>query len=666
MRYLLIFVTCCGLLCAQSNIEEDSVHFIGQASAFTVGANLVTNGDFAADSGWSGAAEWTTAGGDLDCDGNQAGDSDVVSDTAITTVTGQVYRVTFTVTVYTAGNVVALIDGVEVGGDKAAVGTYTTYVAATDTSTTVGFTGDVGYIGSIDNVAMVAWVGDFDAGGGTTIADFTGTLTDYMGSNGEVLDNDNDLDIVNNGSDEVRIDKGAPWSTLPKVGTLVNIDFSVALDSGQDDGIYVITAVAAETIDIDADFADGLDGAIKVEVWIGGAYPDIATAINDSTLSLGPNGVYRKRYICVNVDQEVDAVTDFVAETSETALREDDGSRKIIAFNDSISVVQPDAGYRVVSDIDEGGLYYGGAWQAFKSDQSFTDVRPNGKWIEWNAKGNDINILELNTSNFELRNFKVHNTIADATAEGLVHIDTANFNTSFTNCWFSDSSLFIVDDLVGTGNAVIDCYFDETLDVVDMVDFPSTSLVNCIVNLGAKTNGVANANGCTFISSLVYKGTIGLNLPINCTVVNGIFAEQTTDCVLMDANGQRLNAFYNTIFTPLAAADNAIDMTNGSLGPGFNNIFYSVSAGAVLTVPIKHDQIAPDPPLPVGSIEKDPQFVNPAVGDYRLRASSPALNGGLRSLFDGYTTAGANQPYSSPNAGYRSRINFKGHNYSDR
>jgi len=104
----------------------------------------------------------------------------------------------------------------------------------------------------------------------------------------------------------------------------------------------------------------------------------------------------------------------------------------------------------------------------------------------------------------------------------------------------------------------------------------------------------------------------------------------------------------NNIFSPASAADIAINMTNGSMGSGFNSIMYSVTAGAVLTNPIVHDQISPNPALPVGTLEVDPQFVNPADGDFRLRASSPALNGGLRSLFDGRTTIGAWGPYALP------------------
>ena len=665
MRYLVvIFFILCASLFAQSTIDEDSIHFIGQASAFTVGANLVTNGDFAADSGWTKGTGWTTAGGDADCDGSAGADTELLSDSAITTVTGTVYRVQFEVTVFTAGNVVAVFDGVEVGADKTAVGVYTTYVAATDTSSTISLIGDLNFIGSCDNVSVVEWVGDLNAGGGCTIASFTGTLLDYMTATGGVLHNESGLTIVELGG-LVTINAGTIWDTDPKVGGLVNVDFSSALGSGVDDGVFEIVTVVSTLITIDTAYTAG-DDAKTVQVWIGGAYPDIATAINASTLAEDPDGTYRKRYICVNVNQEVDAVTDFLAETSETAHREDGGSRMLIGFYDSLSVVQPDAGYRLVSDMDRGQPYYGGAWQAFKTANGFTTVRPDGKWVEWNAKGNDINILELNTSNFGMRNIKIHNTIADSSAEGILHIDTANFNTQFVNCWFAASSRFVVDDLVGKGNGVIDCYFEDTIDEMSMSDFRGSRFMGCIIDLGTKTNGVASLDDCHVCCCLIYEGEIGINQMANSSLMDNIFFNQTVSCVVSVSGVQATSVCINNIFSPAEAADIAINMTNGSMGSGFNNIMYSVSAGAVLTNPIVHAQISPNPPLPVGTLEVDPQFVNPADGDFRLRASSPALNGGMRSVFDGYTTAGANQPYSSPNAGYRSRHNFKGHNYSDR
>ena len=124
--------------------------------------------------------------------------------------------------------------------------------------------------------------------------------------------------------------------------------------------------------------------------------------------------------------------------------------------------------------------------------------------------------------------------------------------------------------------------------------------------------------------------------------VNVIFAEQTVAALTLDSSVSQI-VITNCIFSPAAVADYAIEITTGgSLSFGSaNNIMYSVTAGGALTDPIVHGQITPNPPLPVGTLEVDPLFVNPADGDFRLKPGSPALNGGLTSLFDGRTTIGA-------------------------
>lgn len=668
MRYLLIFLACCALLSAQSTINEDTVHFVGQASAFTVGAELVTDGGFPTLDNWT-EGSWTLATGVVSED-NAGGNSDILSDVAIVTVDGTVYRVQFEVTAYTDGNVVAVFDGVEVGGDKSAVGVYTVYVAATDASSTIALRADATFTGSCDNVSVVAWVGDLNAAGGCTIATFTGTLTDYMTATGRplVIETDQDLTLSDNGSGLLRLTKAGAFSGGLKKGTLVKGDFSATFA----DGIYEVVSADSEDDDyIDIDLSSGGVGAETASVWVGGAYPDIATAINDSTLSEDPDGKYRKRYICVNVDQVVDAVTDFVAETSEQALREDDGSRKLIAFYDSILTVTSHSSCRIVSDIDEGQVYYGGAWQAFKSDEGFTDIRPNGKWIEWDANGNSINILELNTSNFEIRNFKIHNTATGGT-NSLVHADDAAVvNESFINCWFATADLPLASDQFLINAVIADCYYSNSIVSNNLTKVLRSWLMNNIFNgdgLAAAIVDVSHTS--TFMGNLFYKGTdgvIGATFDTSLFISN-VFFDQTDAC-LTGSDSTAAMFVINNIFSPAAAADNAlqIESTGGTLlAASRNNIFYSVTAGAILTNPIVHSEISPNPPLPVGSLEVNPMFVNPADGDFRLRASSPALNGGLRSLFGGYTTIGVNQPYSTPNAGYRPRYNFKGHNYSDR
>ncbi len=672
-RICLIFLILCSAVFAQSNIIEDSIHFVGQASAFTVGANLVSNGDFesaggggtAIFTGWVNTLIEDDGGGDdyevQDVDNGQfhdgttgtthacniwseAGDYIDIAQNGILTA-GKTYRMTLDVLVNAGA--IRVLSGAGYHVVIVTSGTKSFMFQADGTDIKISRSTGATDI-TIDNIEVVEWVGNPDAAGGCTIASFTGDLLDYMTATGGTLDTSTGLATENNGDDEVRIDKVADWVKNPVVGGFVNIDFSAALNSGQDDGIYKIIAATDTTIDIFADFTDGPDDAITVDIWVGGAFPDIATAINDSTVSEDSFsvGIYRKRYICVNVDQKVDAVTDFVAETSETALREDDGSRKIIGFYDSISVVSLKAGtFNVVSDMDFGQTYYAGARRAFNLDESFTEINPNGKWIEWDAQGNDINILEMNTSNFEMRNIKIHNTAIGGT-NALLHVDDATINNAaFVNCWFATADLLQVNTIVRIDQSVFqDCYFDNSIVSNEQSDIRETAFINCITNGTGRGWAASGSTNRSWYNCLFYKGIQGVRLHAGGVVSNCVFFDQTAEGINF-INGSSRGDVFNSIFSPVAASDQAFNMDAGSLNAASrNNIMYSVTAGAVLTNPIVHDRITPNPPLPVGTLEVDPLFVDPANGDFRLQAASPARNAGINDIFSGKSTIGIWQP----------------------
>lgn len=786
MKRLAIFLILCSAVFAQSNIDEDSIHFVGQASAFTVGADLVTNGTF--DPGdWTAddPDDWSvTEAGDATSNitENPAGECQIISDgvnagiNQVLLTVGKTYRLTFDVTAASLGSIKIRTSGATADfGTYSAVGTHTAYSVALTTQ--LGIFRNTACDITIDNVEVVEWPGDPDAGGGCTIASFTGDLLDYMTATGGVLHTNSGLALADVGGNLEINAGGGGWDTTPQVGTFVKCDF----DKEFTDGIYKIIAANGSTIIIDLSSA-GLTDA-TVEVWIGGAYPDIATALNDSTLSRGSvPSIYRKRYICVNVPQKVDEVTDFVAENSETTLREDDGSRKLIGFYDSFSVVSLKAGtYNVVSDCDFGGTYYGGALAAFQFDEGFTqsetggividDLVTNGDfadwtaddpddwnvtevgdatsnvtenpagqcqmisdgtnvfiaqgiltigktyrvaydvishptgdfrvanggttvqdltvgsvgsqsaiftatattinfkrkagalditidnvsvtevvtpgWIEIDAQGNDINILELNTSNFEMRNFKLHNTAIGGT-NALLHVDDASvFNHAFANCWFGTADLLTVDDFKFDDSVIKDCYFSDSVVSKSLTDVVGSWMIGCIGNgdgRGYVFDGFSQPANIT-IDTLFYKGARGTRMFSGEAYINCIFMDQTTSCLQLVSNDSR-GIVINSILSPATTSDNAIEITTGgSLSPAsYNNIMYSVTGGGVLTTPISHDQITPNPPLPAGTLQVDPLFVNPADGDFRLQAASPARNTGIEDIFSGKSTIGIWQP----------------------
>ena len=89
-----------------------------------------------------------------------------------------------------------------------------------------------------------------------------------------------------------------------------------------------------------------------------------------------------------------------------------------------------------------------------------------------------------------------------------------------------------------------------------------------------------------------------------------------------------------------------------------NNIMYSVTAGAVLTNPILHAAESQDPPLPVGTLEVDPLFVNPSDGDFSLQPNSPARTAGIADLFNGNSTIGVYQ-FPQVSVGHRGKSGGK-------
>lgn len=119
-------------------------------------ADLVTNGAFAADTGWTKGTGWSIAAGVAASDGSQTGQS--LLQQAGGAVPGKAYSVTFTVTAFSAGNVRPKIGGTA-GTNRASAATFTeTIVAGADG--VLALDADADFIGSVDNfiVAPIALV----------------------------------------------------------------------------------------------------------------------------------------------------------------------------------------------------------------------------------------------------------------------------------------------------------------------------------------------------------------------------------------------------------------------------------------------------------------------------------------------------------------------------
>ena len=138
--------------CDATGTHNWSTQYLPQFGNKTVGSDLVTNGAFASDSGWTKETGWTIAGGLAVC---------VASTTqaiyqAISLTIGKKYKITYTISGYSAGGARAYIDG---GGGRPyneANGTYSIWFEATATSHNIGVAGKSGVTDDfdVDNFSM--------------------------------------------------------------------------------------------------------------------------------------------------------------------------------------------------------------------------------------------------------------------------------------------------------------------------------------------------------------------------------------------------------------------------------------------------------------------------------------------------------------------------------
>lgn len=115
----------------------------------TIGAEEITNGDFATDSGWVKGTGWTISGGKANA--NTTGNFITLYQNSVLTI-GKTYKSSFTLTSHTQGAIRLTQSGHNISGEKNILGTYVNYFTATHT--TIDMQGMSSFIGSIDNVSV--------------------------------------------------------------------------------------------------------------------------------------------------------------------------------------------------------------------------------------------------------------------------------------------------------------------------------------------------------------------------------------------------------------------------------------------------------------------------------------------------------------------------------
>jgi hypothetical protein len=156
---------------------------VDAAAQVDYSTELTTNGAFTTDASWTKGTGWTIDGSDsntADCDGTQVSSSDL--EQAVSTPSGYIYRVKFTLSNVTAGSITPRVaDGA--GTAETADGTYIQYITAS-TGSNIQFRADSDFVGSIDDVSCVRVAKTFQAAHlpSTVTYATTNTASQYVGS----------------------------------------------------------------------------------------------------------------------------------------------------------------------------------------------------------------------------------------------------------------------------------------------------------------------------------------------------------------------------------------------------------------------------------------------------------------------------------------------------
>jgi len=373
---------------------------------------------------------------------------------------------------------------------------------------------------------------------------------------------------------------------------------------------------------------------ITVEVWVGGAFPSLASALADDSTDAADYS----RIIACNLDT-------VIAASLETGIGGTKGSNtylKLVAFHTKLYKPSEDtADIRIISDMDADSYsgdyaaqfstsYYGGFLDAARKDESKTQNNANATWVEIDADGGAFDVVTIGGNNIEMRNFKIFNTNKGSGNNGL-YTTGARFGLVLNNCWFDA----VYDAFNPTAanfdeSRVYDCYFGSDVGRgYHLLSGISKALIDqCFFNGTGLTIACGAFNDLFFRKCVFYKGAAGLNPDVSRSYIyNCIFFDQTSECFKVNAIGDAF-IITNCILSPVAVAD--VGVRIDSLGDitGSNNIVYSFTADGALTNPFYNNGASANFWLP-NIIESNPDFVDATNFDFRVNTGSPAINAGI-------------------------------------
>ncbi len=345
-------------------------------------------------------------------------------------------------------------------------------------------------------------------------------------------------------------------------------------------------------------------------------------------------------------DTDVDVVIGGAFDTLQNALDETDANRHSVAIRTNLSEtlggsVNVDAGgdvlrntfkrvigYRTVpGDMSPGGAYYESALEILQNGSI-----DSSRCVELDADGGSYSVLDIDgVDNLVFENLHLKNTNAGVSGDA-VYFSSVARNIVLRNCRFSD----VVQVINTEADHVL---FDGCYSHDDIPGHHHTFLGNNNVLLGCVANLEPN-NLCNFVN---HSGAV-----IGCVTVGGQFGVR-----VISAGAAVLvvgNTFYNTgskgvlcdgcdsvvvinnIFCLAPGAIGIYSRNGGSVLYNDYNCFIE-SDGTPLTVAGSEYSGGEVPVKGAHSVEVDPDFVDAANGDFRVR--NPLLLRGGRPGPDG-------------------------------
>lgn len=230
----------------------------------------------------------------------------------------------------------------------------------------------------------------------------------------------------------------------------------------------------------------------------------------------------------------------------------------------AVTAFEDDVGYDLVTDMDYGQAYYGGALDAYKEAHNLTMNNSDAEWVRFDGDAGVFDLLTLtNKDNIRFHNCYLHNV---GHSDKLIVFDTSPFNTNFVNCKFDDARTALYG--VSYSAFVNDCWFGTDWAAPSMMIQASyyPTIINSVVEAEATENGIYGGYGLRVSNSLFVGGYRGIiqnkqgGFVKNCTFYN-----QTGVCIQLITAGVIVE--YNNLFMPAEAVDYAVfrSTTQGSI-----------------------------------------------------------------------------------------------------